>query len=542
MGFDSRNSGGREPGERVDVTLEFETMRQLQSALGPCLSTDGLFIETDDPAPEDSLVGFRAVLPDGFAAFQGTGIVIWRRDPGSADGPPGMAVQFRLVPGESRETIDAIIDAHLACGGELFDLERSSAGGDYFPTDALDGEGWRPSPSAEILDGLETARRMLGEEPGAPSTADPGVREVNEGEGHDEAVEISFDQPTDEPAMTAETEDAGDRELFEAISRAVSEPATGGDDAASEPPASEPAEDRGEEPTRAESDDTLLPEILDRFGGDVDLREDEVADAGAAEAVEEEQVTGGTEEREQPRGWAVYQGEQRAAPEPVVEEAPAETGETPVWVDSSAEREPRGWSRSTRWYAVAAIVVVGGLLSLMLWRWGSGTGGGEVGTPEPQSAVMVDEELPVAPTDQEDGAAAGRRLEPPAEARTEAPTPAPPQVMRARGTVIRTVTCDPRDGETQVVIQADGPLNRESVSFIPLEDPPRLLVRLRGIERGFSPHLISVGSAELDRVRIGHHPEQDPPALFVVLDLVDDSVRLSSSEVDGDVARVTVGR
>ena len=58
----------------------------------------------------------------------------------------------------------------------------------------------------------------------------------------------------------------------------------------------------------------------------------------------------------------------------------------------------------------------------------------------------------------------------------------------------------------------------------------------------YRPNEIDVGSPQVLRVRVGHHPEENPPSLWVVLDLVDDSITVVSREVDGNSLRLTVGQ
>jgi hypothetical protein len=49
-----------------------------------------------------------------------------------------------------------------------------------------------------------------------------------------------------------------------------------------------------------------------------------------------------------------------------------------------------------------------------------------------------------------------------------------------------------------------------------------------------------VGSPELGQIRTGHHPEQRPPSLYVVLDLTGGDVGVTGSEIRGSELRVTL--
>jgi hypothetical protein len=74
-----------------------------------------------------------------------------------------------------------------------------------------------------------------------------------------------------------------------------------------------------------------------------------------------------------------------------------------------------------------------------------------------------------------------------------------------------------------------------------MSDPPRVLVRLVRVDR-YRRFEVAVGTDELDRIRIGHHPEQNPPSLHLVLDLAGAEVKLVSTEVEGAEVRLTLGR
>ena len=66
-------------------------------------------------------------------------------------------------------------------------------------------------------------------------------------------------------------------------------------------------------------------------------------------------------------------------------------------------------------------------------------------------------------------------------------------------------------------------------------------MRIRGIETFYRPNEIAVGSPEILRIRVGHHPEETPPSLFVVLDLADDSAVVLDTSVRDDTVQVAVG-
>jgi hypothetical protein len=104
------------------------------------------------------------------------------------------------------------------------------------------------------------------------------------------------------------------------------------------------------------------------------------------------------------------------------------------------------------------------------------------------------------------------------------------------------VTAAARANVTTVVIRGNGAFETAALRISRLEDPSRLWVRVFNIETFYEPNEIDVGSPDVHRVRIGYHPEDSPPALYVVLDLAGEDVHLLDRSVQGDAIRLTVGR
>jgi len=98
------------------------------------------------------------------------------------------------------------------------------------------------------------------------------------------------------------------------------------------------------------------------------------------------------------------------------------------------------------------------------------------------------------------------------------------------------------DDATVVDIRGDGGLSEDRLRVSRLDDPPRVWVRIRGIETFFRPNEIVVRSPELSQIRVGHHPEDTPVSLWVVLDLADGSMVVRDTTVSGDTIRVSIGR
>ncbi len=125
----------------------------------------------------------------------------------------------------------------------------------------------------------------------------------------------------------------------------------------------------------------------------------------------------------------------------------------------------------------------------------------------------------------------------------------PPQAARAippptTGPATRIVdVAVARVGDATVVeIRGNGGLSENRLRVSALDDPPRVWLRIRGIETIYRPSEIAVGSPEVSRIRVGYHPEESPVSLWVVLDLADGSAVVRDTTVSGDTIRVSVGR
>lgn len=141
-------------------------------------------------------------------------------------------------------------------------------------------------------------------------------------------------------------------------------------------------------------------------------------------------------------------------------------------------------------------------------------------------------------------------IEEPAEAPSGKPlevteaAPESPQIQEIAGPATRVLQIAASRGpdETVVTIRANGTLSPDSVLVSRLEDPARVLVRIQGIETFYRPNEIEVGTPEARRVRVGHHPEENPQSLYVVIDLEDSSAVAREHTIKGDTLRVVVRR
>jgi hypothetical protein len=233
------------------------------------------------------------------------------------------------------------------------------------------------------------------------------------------------------------------------------------------------------------------------------------------------------------------------------EEAP---DEAPIQAEVTEEAEitmpavekPEKPPRDLRlWPFIAAAVVIVAVSAIVWWFVNREP------TELLQEPVAVIEETPVPePTPEvlEDGAVelleeGGEEepLEVPEVSETE-PAPAPVETVSGPATRVLLVSGTRVADATVVTVKVNGDLVEESVRVSRLKDPARVWIRIQGIETFYRPNDIAVGTPEVDRVRVGHHPEETPQSIYVVCDLASASAVIREQTIDGDTLRVVVGR
>ena len=166
--------------------------------------------------------------------------------------------------------------------------------------------------------------------------------------------------------------------------------------------------------------------------------------------------------------------------------------------------------------------------------------GEETPPDEGPTKIFVAEEPPqeAAPVGRPATEAQRPPASPPVTDQPEAQAPA----LQGPANRILEVVASARQDVTTVVVRGNGMIDERAVKIQRLDDPDRIWLRIFNIETFYKPNEIPVGSPEVLQVRVGYHPEENPPALYVVIDLTDPSVVLKDSEVAGDSIRLSVGR
>ena len=95
------------------------------------------------------------------------------------------------------------------------------------------------------------------------------------------------------------------------------------------------------------------------------------------------------------------------------------------------------------------------------------------------------------------------------------------------GTHVTQISVERRDDDSSVVAVAfDGPINGHRWYHMYGEEP-RAVLRIAGIVEAYWPYEVAVEDGRVRRIRIGHHPEFDPPEEHLVFDLADNRVAIT---------------
>jgi hypothetical protein len=158
--------------------------------------------------------------------------------------------------------------------------------------------------------------------------------------------------------------------------------------------------------------------------------------------------------------------------------------------------------------------------------------------PAENAEETVASESPIAIVEEPDSEASEMAEE------VDQPAPEPPRIEEVSGPATELVSVEANrvDNATEVTIRANGQIENSSVRVSLLKNPARVWVRIQNIETFYRPNDIEVGTQEVERVRVGHHPEETPQSIYVVFDLEDQSTVVHEYAVEGDTLRVVVGR
>lgn len=497
------------------VDIEFETLQDFREIMAPRFNYDGFFIEKTDPLPRGTRAKFRFVLPDGYVLAEGTGVVAWSRyEEEGPHAPAGMALLFDAMDQQNREVVDELVEFHRSTGGEPFDLGPRASEAGEIGTDALSGDVFDvpPSPDSAIPSRPETGTEDMATESGRDYLPDwlsevaqrHEIEYVEEGPAStDEVREDADDRDADEPEDAGGLLDADDNQVS-AESGEVTRPAMPELDASL-------FQDDGIGAVEPENE---VPDVV--------LLEREMPDVGVFE---------------EEYGDAPFRDD--AAPSPEVT-LPAR----------DAFEKPRDLRMR---YIVPVVVVLVAASAIVFWIVNR-TIPIDVSEAEPVEEVRISQ----TPAVQEEtfadtvavatGEAAGKPVAVAESTSDEAVEsegvfePAERPAPTAPASRLLLVTASRAGEETVVTVRANGELTEGTVRVVLLQDPPRVWVRITGIETFYRPNEIAVGTPEVERLRVGHHPEETPQSIYVVADLASSTASIRDHTVEGDTLRVVIAR
>lgn len=96
------------------VQFRFNTFEDFLAEYSVNLSPGGIFIRTDEPQAEGSVIYLQFSLKDGSRLIEGMGKVVRVNPPGLKDRPAGMGIEFVNFDDESMQLINEICAARSA--------------------------------------------------------------------------------------------------------------------------------------------------------------------------------------------------------------------------------------------------------------------------------------------------------------------------------------------------------------------------------------------------------------------------------------------
>jgi hypothetical protein len=100
-------------------------------------------------------------------------------------------------------------------------------------------------------------------------------------------------------------------------------------------------------------------------------------------------------------------------------------------------------------------------------------------------------------------------------------------------TEIEKITWQEGPDGTEIVLWGNGAFRRQDFAHYRVEgDPPRVLIKLRGIRHPFAEGRLLVGTRQVRQVRTGYHDEGGGSELHVVLDLAGFGVEVTGMRED----------
>jgi hypothetical protein len=193
---------------------------------------------------------------------------------------------------------------------------------------------------------------------------------------------------------------------------------------------------------------------------------------------------------------------------------------------------------------VVLLLAVGGFLARdsIMGLLGGSAEDRTAGGAEPAATALPDQEPGDEPETSPTAVPQGKTAVPTAAPRPQ-PTRSPSTAASgARASRVDDISWRVEGDAVLISVRGDGLLSEGTVAVIPMTDPARILIRVRRIVEQYPRYQIDVDTALVTQIRTGYHPEQTPPALYIVLDIADEGVQVLGTRIEGNTATVALGR
>ncbi len=172
----------------LKVRFKSATVDEFVEQYAMDISRGGIFIKSKSPMPIGTLLKFEFQLKDESRLIHGVGRVVWKRDGGEEDKPPGMGIKFIKMDPQSRSLVEQIVSQRGDSPGEfeqgrkkVKSVKKTQA---FFPAPLPQDQLPAPEDSTQVRHASEFLAEALsaGDEDAAKEAAQDAERARKRGE------------------------------------------------------------------------------------------------------------------------------------------------------------------------------------------------------------------------------------------------------------------------------------------------------------------------------------------------------------------------